>query len=94
MKKRDTIAALLALFVGATVAWASLDCADYISGYGSDGPMAGHLIGEQLVTEEFSFGVEAGVSAGLRGTVQYNVGIYSMNNGQRIYVDCRDYTAV
>ena len=94
MRGSATIAAGLALALGATAAWATMDCADYISGTLEGGPMTGHLIGEQLVTEEFTFGVDAGLQAGLTGTVQYTVGFYRMDNGKTISVDCRTYTAV
>jgi hypothetical protein len=94
MKRRDTVTVALALLITATSAWASLDCANYISGEGPGGPMAGHLIGEQLVTEAFTFGVDAGVRAGLTGTIQYNVGYYKMTSGKVYRVDCRTYTAV
>lgn len=92
MRKRVMMLALLTSLGGATSAWAILSCADYISGYGDDGPMAGHLIGEQLVTEEFSFGVDAGASAGISGTVQYYVGVYRMHDGTNLKIDCRDYS--
>ena len=94
MRNRVAAMTMGALFVGATSAWAILDCADYISGYGPGGPMAGSLLGEQLVTEEFTFGVDAGINAGIRGTVQYKVGYYRMNDGQTFRVDCRTYTLV
>ena len=93
MKGIATIAVGLALVLSATAAWAIMDCADYISGSLDDGPASGHLIGEQLVTEEFAFGVDAGLQAGLTGTVQYYVGYYRMNNGKTLRVDCRTYTA-
>ena len=92
MRNRIVGMAMLALLAGASSAWAILDCADYISGSDDDGPLTGSLIGEQLVTEEFAFGVDAGVSAGLRGTVQYHVGFYRMSNGHTYSIDCRTYT--
>ena len=94
MRYRITALATLTLLASAAPAWAILDCANYISGSLEGGPVNGHLLGEQLVTEEFSFGVDAGLDAGLRGTVQYKVGTYELSDGRRIKVDCRTYTAV
>lgn len=91
MSNRVTVMLLVALIAGVGSAWA-LDCADYISGSMNDEPLTGHLIGEQLVTEAFEFGVDAGAHAGITGTVQYRVGIYSMSDGTNLWIDCRDYS--
>ena len=91
MTRRATGTAALALLFGASSAWATMECADYISG-GPNSPLSGQLVGEQLVTEEFGFGVDAGVHAGLKGTVEYRVGYYRLTTGKVIRVDCRDYS--
>ena len=92
MNSRTTVAAILAVLGGA--GWALAGCSPYISG-GSGNPASGHLLGETLVTEETSYGLDGGLgNASRRVSAQYSVGHYRMSNGNTISVDCRTYSQV
>lgn len=91
METRTIAWALAATLAGAGWVWA--DCAQYISG-GADSPSSGFLLGETLVTEETSFGADAGIYAERSVSQTWSVGHYRMTNGTTISVDCRTYTQI
>jgi hypothetical protein len=92
MRIRTTAAVLAALTAG--TGWALAGCAPYISTSGNQGPNSGYLLSEMLVTEETSFGVDAGGYVNRTVRVQWSVGHYRMAQGGDIRVDCRTYTQI
>ena len=75
---------------------AQSECAEYISG-GRGNPASGTLVGSQRVTLTIGGNAgagAAGLSLGVNGgiTVSFNVGIYSMHDGDYRRLRCDDYT--
>ena len=91
MSTRTIAVAFAATLAGAGWVWAG--CAQYISG-GADSPSSGYLLGESLVTEETTYGAEAGVYAQRSVSQTWSVGHYRMSDGSTIDVDCRTYTQI
>ena len=91
MRTRTIAAAMVAVLASAGWVWAG--CAQYISG-GPGSPSSGYLLGETLVTEETSFGADAGINAQRTVSQTYSVGHYRMTDGSTVDVDCRTYTQI
>jgi len=77
----------------------ALPCAEYVTTAIDDEPDMGQLTGTETRTETTVFTVQSapggvGGTATVTTTVTYEVGYYTMQNGELRELDCRDYTEV